>query len=230
METLRLLFVRYRVLLEGWIEKIRRLPFYLRDKRLFRSDFYFFRAYRQESPYAVSKRFLIDQKDPDPYRYGETRPISAVRFIREVQLHAGDSLLDLGSGTGQFSLWLHLLSGCTLTGIERIPLFVDRGNEAGRKAGATKVRFLLKDIEDCPLEGVTVVYFYGTNFDEDLVCRLAKRLSLLPVGTKIVTTSYSLLEIDPEGPFAITKRFSLRYPWGRCTLFLHEVSKTTVST
>ena len=73
--------------------------------------------------------------------------------------------------------------------------------------------------------GATVIYLYGTCLDDSLITLLAKRLSMLPTGTKIITVSFALEEYFPYSPIKLVKSFPAKFTWGVADVYVQQIKK-----
>lgn len=156
--------------------------------------------------------------------YGETEFSACEKILSEFNLSKDLSFADMGSGRGRLCFWLRLVRGQkSVIGIERLSLFVERARSVQRWFNVSNVTFLNEDWEKASLEGIDIIYLYGSALDDDRILALATRLQALPKGTKIITTSYSLDEFFPE-KFIVEKKISVRYIWGTSDVYLQSIS------
>ena len=73
-------------------------------------------------------------------------------------IHAGDTVLDLGSGAGVDALRAARLVGPTghVIGVDMTPEMIERARENARKSGDTNLEFRLGEIEALPVESNSV--------------------------------------------------------------------------
>ncbi|MCB0328385.1 MAG: class I SAM-dependent methyltransferase [Bdellovibrionales bacterium] len=68
-----------------------------------------------------------------------------VDLVGQLGLHKGDTVLDVGSGTGRLGMMLHHLTGASVHGIELEPTYVEYANRRVAEAGFERVRFEVGD-------------------------------------------------------------------------------------
>ena len=175
---------------------------------------YFFR-----SPFAISKDFLIQKGESDIYAYGET-PLTTLEMIsKECELNSRDVVYELGCGRGRGCFWLHCFIGCRMVGIEYIPDFVDIADSIRDRFALQNIEFRLGDILKGKYAEATVIYLYGTCYEDQFINKLLKRFSKLPKGKKIITVSFPLT--DYSSNFEVIKQFSAPFTWGHGDVYLH---------
>jgi Histone methylation protein DOT1 len=180
------------------------------------------RAYRFCNPYAVSRRFLkrLGEKNIDVY--GETYLTSLETIARECRLTSNDRIVELGSGRGRGVFFWAFLLDAEVKGIEWIAKFALKAKRIKEKFACEKVSFVCCDMMEADLSWASAVYLYGTCLEDSAICRLIDSFSHLPAKTKIITVSYSLLDYTSSTDFVLKKEFSVAFPWGEGTVYLHE--------
>ncbi|MBJ7449038.1 MAG: class I SAM-dependent methyltransferase [Parachlamydiales bacterium] len=175
-------------------------------------------AYLTQSPYKVSKEFLVKKGDSDIFTYGHT-PLSTLHKIaKETSLNNTDNVLDLGCGIGQTTMWLNTFFGCNATGVDHNPIFISRANRIVKKNH--ELKFSCKDLLDTDYSKSTWVYLYGSCFEDEFVQRLTKKMESLPSGAQVVTVSYPIT--DYSNNFKLEKVFPSAYPWGIAEVFVQR--------
>lgn len=178
---------------------------------------YFFK-----SPYAIHKKFLQRQGAEDIYTYGETPLTTLDKISQKVGLTSQDAVFDLGCGPGRTSLWLHSFISCRVIGIEQIPIFVERAQSVAQRFNLKGIEFHLGDIRDFDYSDASVIYLYGTCFDEEFLAPLIEKMRRLGKDSKIITVSYSLNEFTSEPYFEVIKQFPARFTWGEAMVFVQR--------
>jgi len=155
----------------------------------------------------------------------------------------GGVFYDLGSGHGLLCHAAALHHDFThAVGIEILPGLFDECLALERYFNMTVKSRLLKRIDRDPCAVTfasgdavslkwnplpTVVFCHCSVWDESLMLRLAKRLALLPIGTFIITTTFSV----PSTPvvsngetihFNVLERVTLAMPWGPVTAIIQQ--------
>ncbi|WOG29261.1 SAM-dependent methyltransferase [Endozoicomonas sp. 8E] len=177
--------------------------------------------YLLDSPFQVSKRFLIKKKSDDLYLYGET-PLTVLDDICEKSgLTSRDHVFELGAGSGFTSLWMAAFAGVRVTSIEQIPTFCLRLRRVSRRMKLDKLTVIEGDYLEVDLSGATVIYLYASNLDDLTIRCLTLRMLALKPGSKVISVSYPLQDYCPvPGIFEQSERFSARFPWGEADIFL----------
>jgi len=181
------------------------------------SSHYFF-----HNPFRISRRFLEKTGEEEVYAYGETPLTTLEQICKEFDVSSDDTVFELGCGRGMTCFWLNIIWGCNVVGVEMIPEFVEAAQSTVQKYHLKNIRFRLDDMFESDLSGATVIYLYGTCLKDHEIQRLAKTLSGLPPGTKIITTSYSLAEYTPM--ISEIGQIQGRFAWGTADVYLQEVS------
>lgn len=213
MEFFELLWLNLVVAFRNCIEYGRVVYRYYGNRQFALTDLYLLSFYLLRSPFRISKRFLTEKKAEDVYAYGET-PLTTMDFIaKQCAIHRNDIVYELGSGRGRACFWLNAFIGCKVIGIEFIPLFVEIAHKVKNKFHLKNVSFLMKDMLEASLEDATVIYLYGTCYDEQFIQNLIHLFASLPQGTRIISVSYSLEEFGCK-EFPVIKTFSATFTWG----------------
>jgi len=203
-----------------FIEQIKVVAKYYLPYRFHRYDLLLLRHYLLQSPFSISKEFLIKQGADDPYQFGETPLTELEKIARLAEVGKGDVVYDLGCGTGRTSFFLNAVFGCRVEGVEIIPYFVERAEDIKRRVGNDDVNFTCSDMLETDFYKATVVYFYGTCAEDDFVKALIERLKLnLQPGARVITISYPLKEFG-ESSFVLKEEVPIRFNWGASTAYL----------
>ncbi len=224
-ENLILLWVNLKVKVGNLIEYTRVIIRYYPHVNFAKIDMTLLLSYFFSNPFQISKRFLIQKGEQEIYTYGETPLTSLEWIVRNCGITAQDVVFELGCGRGRTCFWLSQFVGCSVVGIDYIPIFIEKANQIKERLGIQQVSFRLEDLFQVDLKGATVIYLYGTCFSATYIDLLIDRLSQLPKGTKIITVSYSLAEFQPESPFQVIKQFPCSFTWGETDVYL-QVKKT----
>lgn len=150
--------------------------------------------------------------------YGEIMPSATRRLLEHLRLGARDTLFDLGSGSGK--VVLHAALACKLSRIVGVELVRPRhamAEQALARARAEgllrtkRVELLRRDFMRVDLSGASVVYTCSTAFPDALMLRLAKKLSCLRPGARLV----SLQDLDDNPWFELQEVLRLDMSWSR---------------
>ncbi len=213
-----------------------RLPLFFRIKfSLFKEQIRVFqRFYKVKSFIFIDLIFAFISFFSNPYRtckvfwkkegfsgkiYGET-PLSVFSEISlwaDIQKEA--LFLDMGSGRGKLCFWSAFFIGCSVTGIEKVPLFHKSASFLQRLFGIKNLQFLQKDFLEIDYSSYSVIYFYATAQKETFVKEIFLKMLSCKKETKILTVSSFPSEYFPE-EFFLVKKKSVCFPWGKTEIFL----------
>lgn len=219
MEFIRLLGLNILVLYKSLYEYCLTVWKYYSNKQFRKADVLLLRAYFFDNPFRISRSFLTERGEDDVYTYGET-PLTTMDFIAtECGIISSDCVYELGCGRGRTCFWLRLFKGCQLIGIEYVPKFVEIANKVKSEVSITNLDFRLEDMLQSDLTGATVIYLYGTCYDEPFIKALITKFEALPSGTKVITVSYSLQEFGSK-KYRVNKTFPASFTWGEGDVYL----------
>lgn len=222
-EFFSLLWLNTVVMARNAVEFVKVAAKYYWNISFLKADIALRLMYFFHNPFSISKRFLMHKGEKEVYAYGET-PLTSMEIIaREAQIGPQDCVYELGSGRGRNCFWLNSLLGCSVVGIEFIPEFVERANRIKDKLDFKGVEFRLGDMCEADYSGATVCYLYGTCLDDASIRKLMKKFEKLPLGTKIITVSYSLMDYTDKPFFEVMKRFTVPFTWGEADVYIHVV-------
>jgi tRNA G37 N-methylase Trm5 len=120
-----------------------------------------------------------------------------VAMLKLADVHAGDTVIDLGSGDGRIVITAAKQFGATAIGVDINPERIKEANENARKAGVTdKVKFVQGDLFDADIHNATVVTLYLLpNVNLKLRPKLLKDLK---PGTRVVSHSFDMDDWKPD--------------------------------
>lgn len=212
--------VRLRIHVVNLAEFFRVAIRYYPHHSFFKMDGLLLCAYLGRNPFRLSKRFLLERGETDLYTYGET-PLTTLELIAQrCGVSAQDTVFELGCGRGRTCFWLSAFIGCSVVGVEYVPVFIEKAEQVKKRLHIPGLFFRLEDLFQTDLTGATVIYLYGICFTEAQLVPLIQRFSHLPSGTKVITVSYSLTECLPEAPFRVVSQFTAPFTWGEAEVYL----------
>jgi len=174
-------------------------------------------CYQTDSPYAISKRFMLARGCDHIHVYGETPLAVYDALAKRWGIRAHHRFVELGAGRGRGLLFLASIYGCECVGIEWILEFV-----LSSKGLHSNVHMYHDDfLKTAHLQG-DFIYLYGTCLEDEEIVALCKRFLLLPRESKIITVSFPLREYDEK--FLTVDEFEAVFPWGRGTIYLNTRS------
>lgn len=219
-EGCELIWIRLKVSWINFIEFLKVAVRYYRNPLFAKIDLFLQLQYLLQSPYTTSKRFLLRSGAENIYAYGET-PLTTVDAIASrCGLSERDHLFELGCGRGRSCFWLHCFTGCRVTGIDCIGLFIKKAEKIRARFKLEKIEFIEGDFFSASLEEATVIYLYGTDLEEEEILKLIERFAALPQGTKLITVSYPLTDYTSKGGFVVIDRFEASFTWGNADVYL----------
>ena len=219
-EYVSLFFINLKVKVVNCVEYFRVVFHYYSNISFLKADSYLVFLYLFNSPFTVSKNYLLGRGEKNLYTYGET-PLTTLEYIaRECRLSSKDKVFELGCGRGRTCIWLNQFIGCSVVGIDFVPTFIQRANETALRCNLSGVQFREEDILQSDLSGATVIYLYGTCYSTSFIQNLIQRFKKLARGTKIITISYALSDYTSEPLFEVMKRFPARFTWGEADVYL----------
>lgn len=214
----KLLWIRFQVSWFQFVEFLKVTAKYYRHLSFFCVDLSLLSQYFWHSPFAISKQFLIEKGEDEIYAYGETPLTTFEKIVRECGIGSDDTVYELGCGRGRTVFWLHHFIGCRVVGIEYIPVYVEKAEKVRQKYNLEGIEFRLEDIRDTDYSPATVLYLYGTCFEDDFIQALIEKFRALPKGTKLITVSYPLT--DYTNLFTVQKQFPATFTWGTTEVYL----------
>lgn len=196
----------------------RRVSAYWRNG-LWRIDLALARSWSLGRAYATAIRNRPTHDLPaTSFAYGETPWTAIHRILTELNLGPDDTLFELGSGTGRFSLFAARLTGCAAVGFELVPPFVERADRIARAIGLTRCEFRVEDFFRASWRGASAVYCATTTFDDETLARFEAKCGELRVGARTVTVTQPPRRAGLEPEWMQVLDFS----WGPGTVFIHR--------
>ncbi len=190
----------------------RRYPAFLTYERALQ------RAYKWETPFRICRRFLQNRGAP----YGETPIPVLARIAEALSLDRKDHIIDLGCGRGRGVFFLSFLTGCKATGIDWVPLFIERAEQIGKKARyPLNSEFFCSAWGDADLSQASCLYLYGTSLEDEEIRALLACLERLSPTTQIVTVSYPLSDYSPH--FVTVKQWTDTFAWGKGEIYVNRL-------
>ena len=132
----------------------------------------------EETPYVPSPKIVVDT------------------MLSMANVHAGDYLIDLGSGDGRIIITAALEYGVSGIGVDYDPQLVQLATKNAKKAGvADKARFVERNVFKTDLSSASVVTIYLL---PEYNAALKPRLYALKPGTRIVSHDYGIGDWQPD--------------------------------
>ena len=203
----------------------------------FRSSQTFILSYLQlkmifllDSPYKVSKRYLTKKREVDLYQYGETPVSLFADIVSEFGVDSSDCVYELGAGSGFCSLWLSAFLDIRTIAVELVPVFCSRLEKVRKRNNIDCLNVSNNSYFSENLQPATLLYIYASNLDDLAITELTAKLMQLPVGTRVISVSYSMVDYCQQNTFRVLKTMTARFPWGEADVFLQvRVADTPMS-
>lgn len=176
--------------------------------------------YLFRNPYKICRRYFQSIGADDPYGYGETPLTSLQLMAQEFGLQKEDVVYEMGSGRGRGCFWMRAFIQCRVVGIEIVPFFVQKAQKVKERFRIEGLEFRQADMADVDYHDATVIYLYGTCFEDLYIEQLVDKLARLPEGTKIITVSYALTEYMRKPLFELVKTIPVKFAWGEADVYL----------
>lgn len=111
--------------------------------------------------FAIEEPMPEDPRPPtDMVFYQPTPARHIVDAVRRTGLSPEDHVLDLGSGLGHVPLLARILSGATVSGVEREPAYVASARSAAGSLGLADIAFACADARDADYSAANVFYLF----------------------------------------------------------------------
>ena len=175
------------------------------------------------TPWRLSRDFYAGRAVSDIHCFGETPLLTLARIQQRASIGADDEVLEVGAATGRNCFWLATVTGCRVVGLEHIPEFVNRANSIASQTGnQQRIRFICGDMGKSLPGEPDIIYLYGSNLDDDLITRFARRCCEKGTGVKVITVSYPLTDYLP-GMYELVDHFPAAFTWGVTTVYVQKV-------
>ncbi len=215
---------QYRLFSRSWLMSIMSIPYGLSLQKI-RLQLLSWSLCGRATRYQLGNIFFKERNLLDTCCYGETPWIALHRLAKKVKLTTDTRLLDMGSGVGLAACWLSIHTGCRVLGVERNPALIKLGNRLVNGCRlADRISFLEADMFTLPVQAVDVIYIYHSALDDLSILRLGKQLAHYPPEVKIITITYSFVEILPDY-FELESCFDGWFPWGVTGIYIQRPKK-----
>ena len=186
------------------------LSWYRRLRRELRHD-----AWRWDLP-AARRAPALAGLPPDDLLYGETPIVTAWEIFRDVELKAGERVVDLGCGTGVALLVAALAYQAQGIGVEVVPHRLQRAVDLQRALGVRGVEFLQDDFRTMEWPQADVYLLSPTALSEATWKLLQQRMAQTPPGTRAVSLTVAL----PEPQWRTRHHLKRAFSWGETEVFV----------
>lgn len=196
---------------------------YYPNARFRRADLLCLWTYLLRDPYKICQHYLRDFPNERVQKiYGETFFITLETIATAINLSERDVIYDLGCGRGRSIFWFNAMYRCRAVGVEINPVFVAQARKIQKRLGIDGVDFLLADLMEVDYDDATVLYLYGTAFNNNAIARLIDRFATLRKGTRIVCVSYPLTRYTDASLFELEQTIKGKFLWGDTDIYIHR--------
>ncbi len=115
------------------------------------------------------------QRDPDMLFYQPTPARIVLEMVERADFRQHDVFYDIGSGLGQVSILVHLLSGIRTKGVEIEPSYCDYARGCAGRLNLSQVQFINVDAREADYSDGTIFFLY-TPFVGRMLDRVLERL------------------------------------------------------
>ena len=185
------------------------------NKTWLKIQFLLFREYFLNSPFSIIKKYANKNDD---FIYGETPLLTLDRILNDAGVTSDDVFVDLGCGRGLTLFGAYLSKNMKCVGIDLIEPFIKKGKKIALELKTDKIEFITNDITTYDFSTGNVFFIAGTTFDEELINKVAKKLSKVKANTKIISLSQ---KINAEN-FKVMWKKKYQFSWGDTLVYMQE--------
>lgn len=144
--------------------------------------------------------------------YGETPLKTLRRLALSLPIGLGDRVLELGCGRGKVAIWLWAQLGCEVLALDRVEIFVQRGQEIVQNLAISGLSFARLDIQQLPIDEVDWVYLYGIGLSDCLFEELSERFACCTSRARVISIGVDLRDFDPA--WKVEQELWCTFAWG----------------
>ena len=233
IQFIKLFFLGIWVALKDLVQLFRVIWRYYRHPRFMVADILCLVQYLLCNPYTLCREALMRYPSKEVQCYGETPLTTFASICDALELKAHDVFYELGCGRGRTLFWIQSFTPCRAVGIDLVPAFITRGQCVVRWLGLDRIQFCQENIINVDYSEATVIYLFGTSLEDEFITRLCEIFKQLSPGTRIITTSYSLLpylqknttdsgSADAPSPLVVEHQLEGRFVWGVTDIYIHR--------
>ena len=149
--------------------------------------------------------------------YGETPRFVMEKIKTWSKIGPNDLFLELGSGTGHFSLWLAMSARCQATGVDLVSEFVQNANTIAKRLSLS-AQFVESDLFEYSWDEADLIYLTATCFTDEQVAQLAHKCNEIKKGAKFVVLTHQIQAQDLD----LCEMWVEDFSWGVATVFLYQ--------
>ncbi len=202
------------VFLNDFYEKF----FILRSKELRKMNSLLRKYYFLKSPVNMARVTEKEMERPSySLTYGETPYSTAISIFNTVQVKDNDVFFDLGSGTGNVTLFANIYFHIESTGIDLVSYFIEKSNLIAKEMKLEHIRFIEGDFLEEDLSEGTIFYMNCLTFNQELRKKLAEKIiNSIKEGSRIISIGY------PLGNFHLLDKKTYFFSWGWEDVYIQE--------
>ena len=205
-----------KIFLLSFVNDLYESFFVLRSKELRKMNSLLKKYYFLKSPVNMAR---CTEKEMDlPYyslTYGETPYSTAVSIFNMVHVKDNDVFFDLGSGTGNITLFVNIYFNIKSTGIDLVSYFIEKSNLIADEMKLEHIRFIKGDFLEQDLSEGTIFYINCLTFNQEIRKKLAEKMNLIKEGSRIISIGYPLA-------FNLLEKRTCFFSWGWEDVYIQE--------
>jgi precorrin-6B methylase 2 len=129
------------------------------------------------------------ERQPEMVFYQPTPARIVLELVEKASLKKEDVFYDMGSGLGQVSMLVNLLSGVRAKGVEFEPAYCDYARRCAKELNLSRVEFINADAREMDYSDGTVFFMY-TPFEGKLLQEVLEKLKGESQRRKIRVCTY----------------------------------------
>jgi hypothetical protein len=129
------------------------------------------------------------EREPEMVSYQPTPARIVLELIERASLKKEDVFYDVGSGLGQVSMLVNLLSGVRAKGVEFEPAYCDYARRCAKELSLSRVEFINADAREVDYSDGTIFFMY-TPFEGKLLQEVLEKLKGESLKRKIRVCTY----------------------------------------
>jgi len=129
------------------------------------------------------------QRDPEMFLYQPTPARIVLEMVDTADFRQHDVFYDIGSGLGQVSILVHLLTGIRAMGVEVEPAYCDYAKRCASGLNLSQVQFITVDAREADYSDGTIFFLY-TPFEGGMLDRVLERIRHVSMRGRIRLYTY----------------------------------------
>lgn len=213
--------------LNDWRQYFIALHRWYRKPNFIKVDCLILLQYLLRQPYFLCRSSLSQYPDDQVQRiYGETFFTTLDLLLRKVDITKDDVVFELGCGRGRNVFFIGAVYGCDAVGIDLTPTFINTANKITNRFQLRNVEFHEANIMHISYKEATIIYLYGSAFQQDAINNLVEAFDTAPPGTRIISITCALHHHAPEGFLTLNEHLNVPFIWGLADAYLYTVNSS----